>query len=179
MTETDYRLWAALALSTISLIWNVLNRWHANDIAQKLRKESIRLEEFRSTVKDPLKGAIAACEEVAQTAEALATSGKPLLDLKDDISGLNSQTILALNTLENRLIDANQSRFADGTDWLDEFETSQDTIYQKLDLAANENRKDQERQRALSEVKTAINTLRKTMNDRIEAQIEKLASPVQ
>ena len=176
MTGNDYRLWLALALSIISLIWNEKNRRHTNAMASKLRKESIRLEEFRSMVKDPLRDALAACEEVSQRAEALATSGKALHELRENVSELNTEAILALTNLENRLVDANNSIFANDANWLDEFEPKQDLIYQKLDLAANENRPEEVRRRALSEIKTSFVSLRVDTNAKIDAEIDTLSS---
>jgi hypothetical protein len=176
LTSTDYRLWLALALSIVSLLWNEKNRRHTNTMASKLRRESIRLEEFRSMVKDPLRDALAACEEVAQRAEALATSGKTLLELRGDISDLNTEAISALSDLENRLVDANNSIFANDANWLEKFEPKQDLIYQKLDLAANDIRPEDVRRRALSEIKTGLVSLRVDTNAKIDAEIETLSS---
>lgn len=127
-------------------------------------------------MKDPVRNALTACEEVAQRAEALAASGKPLSDLHEDILRFNAEAIASLSTLENRLEDANQSRFAKGANWLDDFETYQNVIYQKLSLATDEDYKDDERRRALSEVKTGLVSLRKSTNTNIDAEIDALAS---
>ncbi|MGR3605290.1 hypothetical protein [Sulfitobacter sp.] len=176
MTNTETRLWIALILSIGSLIWNEVNRRKTNAMARRLRQESIRLEEFRSAVKDPLRQSLTGCEVVAQRAEALATSGKSLSDLREDLSTLNTESIAALSDLENRLSDANQSIFADGADWLAEFEIKQDTIYQKLDLAVNENRPESDRRRALIEIKSEFISLRAGTNTRIDTEIASLAA---
>ena len=68
----------ALLLSLDSLIWNEVNRRQTNKMAKKLRKESIRLEEFRSTVKDPLRDTLSAFEQISMTVESLKSSSQAL-----------------------------------------------------------------------------------------------------
>ena len=56
-----------------------------NKMAKKLRKESIRLEEFRSTVKDPLRDTLSAFEQISMTVESLKSSSQALAKQEDKI----------------------------------------------------------------------------------------------
>ncbi|GAA6193807.1 hypothetical protein NBRC116597_37280 [Phaeobacter sp. NW0010-22] len=77
---------------------------------------------------------------------------------------------------EDRLGDANDSIFDNGSNWLDEFELKQNLFCQRLDLAANGNRPEGVRRRVLSEIKTGLVSLRIYTNSKIDVEIETLSS---
>ena len=165
----------ALLLSLASLIWNEVNRRQTNKMVKKLRKESIRLEEFRSTVKDPLRDALSAFEQISMTVEALKSSSQALAKQENKIFKLNEDVISALTRLESRLNDANNSRFADGTKWLHDFEDQQNIVYDELNYALNQSNSENCRRRALQKVQSALLSLRSNANLMIDVEIEALA----
>lgn len=167
----DARLWGAFLLSVFSLYWSDRTRRVANKASKALRKQTIRLEEFRSSVKAPLLEALALCEECSARGESVALSAKPMAELKDDIAELNRLTISALGKLERRLVDANASEFADGTDWLDDYSEFSDRVFNAFNAAANEVNSDKARRSALISAKENLGDLRARVKSRVDAQI--------
>lgn len=172
----DIRLWAALGLSIISLFWNEVNRRKANSLTRQVRQETIKLEEFRSTVKTPVLEALQTCEAVGTKVEAISRSAKTLAELGDEIQAANLQAIDALLLLETRLSDANDSSFARGSDWLDGFDQEQDQVLSCFNAASNAVNSDNVRRAALLRVKTTLSQLRSNVKKKVEAEITAIAS---
>lgn len=172
----DVRLWIALGLSIISLFWNEVNRRKANSLTRQVREETIKLEEFRSTVKTPVLEALQTCEAVATKVEAISRSAKTLTELADEIQAANLQAIEALSRLETRLSDANDSSFAKGSDWLDGFDQEQDQVLSCFNAASNAVNSDVARREALLRVKTTLSQLRSNVKKKVEAEISAIAS---
>ena len=174
----DLRLWGAFAISVASLLWSERNRRASNRATRNLRRQTIKLEEFRSVVKGPLLEALVDCEDVATKAESIGHSGKPLDELKPNIEELNRAAIEALSKVESRLNDANDSAFADGADWLDDFDTLEDQILALFNEASNTVNGDQRRRHALLKIKTNIGRLRTMLKTRIDNQINAISTTV-
>lgn len=175
ITWDDARLWLALALSVISLFWNEVNRRKANSFARQARRDTIRLEEFRSTVKTPVLDALQSCEAVGTKVEAISRSAKLLQDLAEEIQASNLEAIQALSTLESRLTDANGSSFANGSDWLDGFDDQQDQVLSCFNAASNSVNSDNDRRAALLRVKNTLSRLRSNVKTKVEAEITAIA----
>ncbi|MGQ2968889.1 MAG: hypothetical protein ACT6RF_09090 [Allorhizobium sp.] len=172
----DIRLWIALGLSIISLFWNEVNRRKANSLTRQVRQETIKLEEFRTTVKTPVREALQACEAVGTKVEAISRSARTLAELGDEIQAANLQAIDALSILETRLSDANDSSFARGSDWLDGFDQEQDHVLSCFNAASNTVNSDAVRRAALLRVKTTLSQLRSSVKTKIEAEITAIAN---
>ncbi|NTG29971.1 hypothetical protein G6L08_22750 [Agrobacterium rhizogenes] len=172
----EVRLWGALVISIVSILWSERNRQTTNRATRKLRAETISLDEFRSLVKTPVLEALSGCEEAATKAEAIAHSGQTLEELKKDIEELNRSTILALSNLELRLSDANESAFADGSEWLDDFNDCEDAVLAGFNEASNTVNSDANRRHALLKVKITLGVLRSKTKARIEAHITSITT---
>ncbi|MCY0094593.1 hypothetical protein [Hoeflea ulvae] len=172
----EIRLWGALGISIISLMWSERNRRVANRSTLAIRTQTIRLEEFRSTVKTPLLEALADCEVAATKAESIARSGQTLDQLKPEIEILNRSTIDALGKLESRLNDANESMFTDDTDWLNGFNELEDEVLGFFNASSNAVNQDSLRRDALLKAKVSLRKLRTKTKARIEAHIKTITT---
>ena len=72
---------------------------------------------------------LSAFGQIPMTVEALKSSSQALAKQEKKIFKLNEDAISALTRLESRLNDAINSRFADGTKWLHDFEDQQNIVY--------------------------------------------------
>ncbi|MCZ4430701.1 hypothetical protein O3S81_13430 [Agrobacterium sp. SOY23] len=175
-TWDDVRLWGAVVISLVSLCVSERNRQSTNKATKKLRKQTLRLEEFRTGVKTPLIDALKDCEEAATKSEAIARSGKTLKQLGQDIQDLNRATIDALSKVETRLTDANHSEFAEGDDWLEDFNGYQDKILAGFNEASNPVNSEASRRDALLKVKTNLGALRSSIKSRIDFETNAITS---
>ncbi|MCK0139307.1 hypothetical protein [Aliiroseovarius sp. F47248L] len=171
----DMRLWGVLGVSVLGLLFNYLNYRHTNAQTKKVRALGIRLDEFRSEVKDPVYHALEVCTDLGRTSEAISVSGTNLAEVKEELEELNKAWIEALDVLEAKLDDANRSQFASGANWQDGFTSSQDKIYGKMDCANNVVQSDANRRKALIEAKAEFEILRKKVRASVEAEISRLA----
>lgn len=172
----DLRLWGLLLLSVASLIWNEVNRRQTKRTANKIRQENIRLEEFRGTVKDPLREALDTWQSIAIKVESIALSQKSFPDLERDLADAHTICLAAFADLETKLSDADDSEFSADRDWTEGFPEFQDNVYQSFDTAFNDKRPYDERRRALGQIKTRVLEFRKKTLAKIDQEITKIST---
>ncbi|MEB3420224.1 hypothetical protein ACFSDD_10870 [Salipiger marinus] len=167
----DFRLWLALAISILSLVWNEYNRRQLKRATSKIRLENVRLEEFKAAVKDPIRKSLDELEVISVRSQAISISGKEIDQLQDEIKTLFSQAISAIASLEHKLGDAEASAFAQRSDWSLGFEELQDSVLQKFDLALNNLRSDADRRDSLIQIKARLLAYRRELLSRIDLEI--------
>jgi hypothetical protein len=170
----DWRLWGLLLLSVGSLLWNEMNRRKTNETAKKIRSENVKLDEFRSSIKDPLNASLEACQSIALRADAIAVNAKPLDEMVDEINAIQSEILPAIADLETRLFDADESEFSGAGDWTHGFEDYQDTVYQSFELASDDTVGETERKEALRQFKSATLEFRKSKRKKMSDEIKQI-----
>ncbi len=175
-TWDDVRLWGAVAISIFSLVWSERNRRVTEKATIHLRQQTVRLEEFRTGVKAPLVEALKDCDDKALEAEAVARSGQTMKQLSQGIQDLNRSVIQALAKVEARLTDANRSDFANGDNWLDDFDDLQDKILAGFNEASNTVNSDPNRMHALLKVANHLRQLRNVTIQRIDAETKAITT---
>lgn len=187
---TDWRLWVLAGTAVVSLLWNFYNTWQAHnhrlatdanrDEIQRLEREhkarAIRLEEFRSVVRDPLRNALSELPSLMKRAAAASQTKKSLDDMAEEISALNRDTISAIGYLSDALEQANQSRFADGDDWLEGVSAIEDAIAEAFNETQNTGKSHIVRLQALESTSKNMGNLKRLVNGKIDAGVEKYAS---
>lgn len=168
---TDPRLWGVLIVSIGSLVWNLLNTLYTRKLNLEQRNRTIRLEEFRYSVRDPLRTALDVCDDSAQRVKALAISAKALAEHEDEASQLNRDTIASLNELSDRLDEANHSEFSAGKTWLEGFSEFEDLILNAFDRGLNSVHSDDIRRIAFKKAETHLRDLKKDVTKRIESEL--------
>lgn len=177
-TEVDWRLWGTFIVSLVSLIWNLCNTIYTTRSANRLRGQTVRLDEFRKTIRDPIVTAFVDCEAIGTRADAIAISAQPLEKLSDEISALNREAIAAIAALSDRLGDADRSSFAPSNTWLEGHGTLEDNIYNLFNCAANTVVSEQARRDALKKVKSEFRDYRAVKNAELEESIRIISGSI-
>lgn len=177
----------------VNLIFTCINYRHSKNVAidakdnrdkiqaldARHKKRVIRLEEFRTLVRDPVRSTLSDIQRLAKSFAALANTHIPLDEHRDDLRRLNSETASALGSVYDSLADANNSQFADGTDWADGIEDAQDHILAQLNTALDEKKPQIKRLSAVSIIAKEMHTLRSNVNSRLETALHTFADDVE
>lgn len=186
---TDWRLWGVAVLSAASLIWNVINGVKANaarDEARQNRTEIqkldaahkqriIRLEEFRSSVRDPIKATFPGIRSLVIQLKAMARTSTSLSEMEGELKALNLEVTQVIGALGDALAEANESEFAQGDDWADEIWNTQDRVAEALNLVLDETKPQIERLTELSNLANVLAELRSAVSAKLEAALKKFA----
>ncbi len=169
---TDWRQYAVI-IALFSLAWNLANTLYSIYLEKKRRKTVIRLEEFRSSVRDPLIAALQDCRQCGYSAKSIALSQKGLDETTDEITELNKSTVIALSKLSDALDDANNSKFSAGKSWLNDFSGFEDDILTLSDRGCEVELPDGVRKKAYKCMPDEISRLNKMVRKKIDKELEK------
>ncbi|MBR9821951.1 MAG: hypothetical protein GYB51_13235 [Rhodobacteraceae bacterium] len=170
----DWRLWLVAFMSVVSLIWNEANRRKTKNTADKIRSENVKLDEFRSSVKDPLSESLEVLHRIALRADAISVNSKPLEEQGEEVAQIRDDAIVAVADLETRLFDADDSEFAGAGDWSDGFEGCQDTVYQSMDAICSNELGEDARRQALARFKSATFQFRKSQRKKMSDEVKSI-----
>lgn len=174
--ETDPIFWRKIAVFVAigSFLWsgfNTIYTWRSNS---KNRARGIKLEEFRGQIRDPITLVLARLNEHSNTTTAISnTEGDPD-DIRSSAQELNKKIVSDLGILRDALRDANASKFADNTDWLDGFDEAEGGILGEFNKVANPVNPLGDLKEALVQAGTQLKTMRGSVRDRIEEEIAKV-----
>lgn len=171
METTDWRLWGTFGVAVISLLWNLANTIYTHKSSKKTRRQAVRLDEFKKSVRDPIVSAMDGCEAVGSRAEAISASAKPLIDVMAEIEQLNRDAIAALNLLSDKLNDADNSSFSKSSAWLSDYDEFEEKILGCFNEACNAVNSDARRREALARVKTIMRSFKGQLQRRQESEI--------
>lgn len=121
----------AVGIAT-SLGWNYLNQRNQKKFQTKTRSDQIRLEEFRR-IRTPIDAALGELRVQRDTLRALAASAKPTPAIRREAAGTQRTLTEKYLNLEQALADADNSRFAEGQDWLQPVEVLWDRAVTALE----------------------------------------------
>jgi len=186
---TDWRLWVVAGISILGFGLSLYNTWrnqvnsdeareNRNEI-QRLEREqkarAIRLEEFRSSVRDPIRSAssdlppiIRRLNAVAQTRTAIDESSQQLEELEAEARSVIGQVI---DTLQ----DANLSRFADGEDWAEGVYEFEDSVAEAFNMALDTTSAQAKRLAAVERAGELLSNLRSMIHGRVDERLDHYA----
>ena len=171
MEATDWRLWGTFGVAVVSLVWNFANTLYTHNSAKNTRRQAVRLDEFKKSVRDPIVSAMDGCESVGSRAEAISASAKPLAEVMADIEQLNRDAIAALNLLSDKLNDADNSSFSSLNTWLSGYDEFEEKILGCFNEACNAVNSESRRREALTRVKTIMRSFKGQLQKRHESEI--------
>lgn len=188
-TQVDWRLWLVAGVSVLSFALSIFNVVRSGRIAKEARENRdkiqsldalhkervIRLEEFRTSVRDPVRSTLPALLSLGKRFAALSKTHIALDDQHDDLLKLNSEATAALGATYDALSDANLSQFADGTDWSNGVDEAQDKIATELNVALDRAKPQIERLSAISTVSDMMLSLRDEVNSRLDNALRSFA----
>jgi hypothetical protein len=175
LETTDWRLWGTLAVGVVSLLWNFGNTIYTFRSAKRIRGQAIRLDEFKKSIRDPIVSAMDACEAVGSRAEAISASARQFGELTSDIESLNREAIAAINTLSDKLNDADNSRFSKSSTWLEGYDQFEEKVLGCFNEACNPVNSEVKRREALIRSKTSVRSFKVVIQQKLEAEIAGIA----
>lgn len=168
---TDWGFWA-VAVASVSVLWNICNTLFAIYVDRRGKQRSIRLEEFRATVRDPIRIALASVEQIGANARDLSGSNCDLPALRSQSVELNQSCVAALGNLQDALYQADQSKFARGTDWEELFEPLSDKVLVRLNEANNPLHAEHRVRAALTNIHAELRVLKTKITSKLENEVE-------
>jgi hypothetical protein len=187
--QTDWRLWVVAAVSLTGLILSIYNTCRSSRIARESRenrdkiqsldaqhkKRVILLEEFRASVRDPVRSTLPELLILAKKFDALSKTHTSLDENHETLLKLNTEVTSILGEVYDVLMDANSSKFADGTDWTSGIDEKQDLISDQLNVALDNQKPHLARLSAISSISEQIFVLRTEVSSRIENALHSFA----
>lgn len=188
-TQVDWRLWLVAAISAASFALSIYNVVRSGQIAKEARENRdkiqsldalhkervIRLEEFRTSVRDPVRSTLPALLSLGKRFAALSKTHISLDQQHDDLLKLNTEATAALGATYDALADANLSQFADGADWTNGIDEAQDKIAAELNVALDAAKPQIQRLSAISTVSDMMLSLRDEVNSRLDNALRSFA----
>ena len=185
----DPRLWIIAVAAVINLVvstYNIIRTNRTNneirsnrDAMQRLeaahKARSIRLEEFRSTVRDPVRDRLLELRELGRRIDGVAQTRSPIEDHEADIKEINEHFFSIIGSIYDTLQDANESKFADGDDWFEGVSDHEDRIADALNNAMDSSASVKSRLDALEQASEEFRGLRDTINGRVEHALHSFA----
>lgn len=171
----DPRTWA-LVVASFSLLFSLFNFFWTNKIRKdseerdkNIREATVQREQFCEHLQRPINRVLEDLEALSERFAAIASSGR--ISSVDDVAEVNTEFAASHSRLRMRLRKADQSQFANGSDWdsltLEEFETAAG----KLNAAYNTTLSDAEKCASLKDVAEHIDQMCSTVRGRLEEEI--------
>jgi len=133
------------------------------------------LEEFRTTVRDPIKIISAQLPKLARSIDGVAKTTSPIGDHEADLAELNRSVIDLSGDLTDALTDADTSNFANGFNWLDGMQDFEDALAECFNTARDHAKPQVDRLRSLERAKSVIIAFKQSIDSRIEAALVQYA----
>ena len=185
----DWRLWLVAATAATSLLLSLYNTWRTGQNAkeakanrnelQRIEAEnktrSIKLEEFRSSVRDPIRTAASELPPLVRRLAGVANTRTSIDQLINTIEELNGETFTAIGRVMDALGEANRSRFADGDDWADGIDRFEDAVAEAFNVALDSTQSHAARLAAVKDVGNQLTELQMTVNNRVDERLEQYA----
>lgn len=186
---TDWRLWLLAAGAVGSLLLGIHNTYNASkhrkdtdrnrDEIQRLEREhkarSIRLEEFRASVRDPVRISLSVVPSLARRVDSVAKTTKSIDDLQEELTDLNRETLEVIGQIFDALSAADQSKFAEGSDWSTGMPEAEDEIALAFNTAQDNTVSLALRLESLRNIHQTLLILKINVDERIDAGLKHYA----
>ncbi|WP_411818672.1 hypothetical protein [Hyphococcus sp. DH-69] len=152
-----------------------MNSFISYRINEKNKRRSVVLDEFRTSVRDPVRETLQGLNDICGQVKIVAKNSPTGTELRARLGPINKELVSKLGEISDALADANQSTFANGKDWLDGFSDAEDEILALFDKALNVSRTEDEMRDAVAFIPVSIRRLRSKILTRIEAEVKRLS----
>lgn len=170
----DWRKWAFL-IACASLLWNLINSIITYKLNKNNKRRAVGLDEFRTTVRDPVRLALDGLTPIIAKVQTAVKIAPDKAALRDALAPINKEVVSQLGQISDALADANESKFADGEDWLDGFAEAEDDILALFDKALNPSRTDEEMKNAIGFIPIRLRKLRSAITSKLDDQVKRLS----
>ena len=185
----DWRLWLLAGVGFLGFWVSLFNAWQAyrnakdakanRNALQRLDAEhkarSIRLEEFRSSVRDPIRAATSELAPLVRSLAGIANTRTSIDELTEQIAELNGAAMAAIGHVMDALSEANRSRFADGNDWEAGVAAFEDAVGDAFNTALDSDQTHASRLAAVKQAGDQLSALRAAVSNRVDERLEHYA----
>lgn len=139
------------------------------------KRRAVNLEEFRSRVRDPLEEVLRRGE--AEIRELALLPVKPNFpgDFEEQIKELNRKLMGCMKEAEDRLMDADESRFSDDVNWAELYDPYEDQIMHSMNGALDETLSGSDRSVHIDRCRRDYRRFKKAVTTKIEEQVATLS----
>lgn len=169
----DPKLWA-VGIAVTSLLWNVANTFYTRSVDKGSRHRAIKLDEFRSSVKQPIEEALRQLEECETSADVFLHPQTDVSDQADKLIELNKSIVSSMVCLLKRLENADRSDFTSSQSWDDLYYAKEDAIFQPMNIVTLVSSNDSEKREALKLTTGNLKGLRRSIQAVLEKHIQSI-----
>ena len=135
------------------------------------RTNNIRLEEFRSAVRDPVRAKLQGVSDLVKSLKIYSTISCSLSEHADDLKDLNVKATQVIGDLFDALQDANNSGFAAGQAWTDGLTEIEDSTAEKFNYVLNNDMPLNQRFVEIATIATDLTKLKDKINAKLDAEL--------
>lgn len=165
-----------IGLSIVSLVWNVGNTLYTRHSNKRNTRRVVNLEEFRARVRDPLEASLRKAEETIREISQLARQCGFEEDSSDKFIALNQDLVGCLSEIQDRLMDADESRFASDVNWLDMYDPAEDQMMHHMNCVLDSSVALDSRHEGVRKCRASYRRFRALITSKIEDQVVRLSS---
>ena len=135
----------------------------------------VKLMQFKGRVSDPLEDVLQRGETIVRNLEQIRCKPNFPHDLENELIEQNQELMDCMAEIHDRLINADESRFATDIDWLDLYDPFEDKIMQLMNGALDKNKDLAIRDDGIRRCRSAFRQFKKSITEKIETQVANLA----
>lgn len=166
---------ATIGLTSISLLWNIANTVYTSSSNKRNTKRLVNLEEFRARVRDPLEDVLRRGEAVIRELRQISEQPNFPANIEDTLVAHNRELMGCMSEIQDRLIDADESKFASGFNWLDMYDPAEDQIMNLMNGVLDIQDSPNNRAGCMRRCKAEFRKFKKAVTSKIETEVSRLA----
>ena len=166
----------AMFIAGFSFILSAFNIWWTNKVRKDaenrdrdIREAAVKREQFCEFLQRPINRVLDELENVAEKLAAIASAGS--IDSTDEVASINKEFTELHSRLRRELRKADDSQFANGSNWDDLTSSVFDIAADKLNAAYNPNISEQEKCSSISKASESIGAICSKVRGRLENEI--------
>jgi hypothetical protein len=160
----------AIGGTVINLLWNFINYKKTTGLQKNIRKETVRLEEFRR-VRTPIDSALTELGNEKANFAGISKSATPIAEWREQINASSAKIVLIFIKLQDALTHANSSQYTSKADWLEGIDPVWDQFSSAIDKTQNTARSEIESRSAAGTAASKLTELTSLINGKIDKEL--------
>lgn len=160
----------AIGGTAFNLLWNFINYKKTTGLQKNIRRETVRLEEFRR-VRTPIDTALTELGNEKANFAGISQSAATIVEWREQINASSGKIVLIFIKLQDALTNANSSQYTSKTDWLDGIDPLWDQFSSAIDKTQNTARSDIDSRSAAGTAASKLTELASLINSKIDKEL--------
>lgn len=162
----------ALGGTVVNLVWNYINYRKTTGLQKTIRRETVRLEEFRR-VRTPIDTALSEIGNERANLAAISQSATEIVKWREEVTTSFQKIVLIFLKLHDALSAANSSQYTSGNDWLSGVDPIWDAFGSAIDRTQNQSRSEGDCRSAATAAAVKLGELTALVNSKIDGEIQR------